>query len=137
MKLAVALADHFQRSYKAFTGFKVFGWSWTPLWFFYLFSPLLSRILRPQEWSCKLCRFRTDQGDAYTFANILGDYPVDDVSSALNGVEKVIDAGANVGAFSLLIQKLADGRLLEIVRWNRWTIMWRCSSASPLLSPLL
>ena len=115
MKQAAALADHFQRSYKALTGFQIFGRSWIPLWLFYIFSPLLSRILGSQEWSCGLCRFRTDQGDAYTFANIFEDYPVADVSKALIGVEKVIDAGANVGAFSLLVMKLTSDRPLEIV----------------------
>ncbi len=117
MNILTELSDHTIRSVRALAGFPVFGGRWLKLWVFYLFSPLLRRILSAQEWSLGLCRIRTREGDAYTFANLFEDYPADTIRKALLTVDLVIDAGANVGAFSLLATHLLaeSGRSLKVI----------------------
>ncbi len=101
------LADHARRVLKSFAGFQVFGLSWFLPWAAFVVSPLLSRLVKNQVWRFNLFSFRTDAGDLYAFANIFEDYPLDKIRMALPQVEQVVDAGANVGAFSRLIVSLS------------------------------
>jgi FkbM family methyltransferase len=101
------LADHFRRVLKSVAGFQVFGFNWFLPWVAFVGSPLLSRLVKNQTWKLNLFSFRPDAGDLYAFANVFEDYPLKRIRSALPCVEQVVDAGANVGAFSRLIVTLA------------------------------
>ena len=100
------LIDHSRRVFRALAGFRVYESGWLRPWATYCFSPVLSRVATE-----KIARFdgfyaRLGQGDLYTFANVFADYPVVDLVRALPKVELIVDLGANVGAFSFLIQTL-------------------------------
>lgn len=70
---------------------------------FYVLSPLLSRLSKNWVLSLREFSVRMNQCDIYTFANLIADYQPDYWIDSLLEVEQVIDAGANVGAFSFLI----------------------------------
>ena len=110
-------ADHLRRVARAAAGFQVFGLRWLTPWVYYCLSPLLNRV-RPGS-VVRLSGFdvRLGQGDLYTFANLFEDYPVDLLRRAICDVDLVIDLGANVGAFSFLIETLSRdaGRKLSIM----------------------
>ncbi len=108
------LADHLRRVVKAIEGFRVFGIDWTNPWLCYAASPILNRV-----WAGKIGKFhrfsvRWGQCDLYTFGNLFEDYPVRLIEEALDEVDMVVDLGANVGAFSLLIDSLLRKRKIEI-----------------------
>lgn len=98
--------DHFVRVIRALRGFAVFGFSWLRPWLSYALWPMLKRC-----WPQKLIRFtnfhvRANACDLETFGGIFEDYRVGLVRRALRDVELVVDLGANVGAFSCLVDGL-------------------------------
>ncbi len=100
------LLDHVRRIIAALEGFRVYGSVWLWPWITYCFSPLVSRFSPGKIARFDGFRARLDQGDLYTFANVFADYPVVDLARALPEVELIVDLGANVGAFSFLMQTL-------------------------------
>ena len=117
------LTDHARRSLKALTGFKLFGRDWLGPWISYCFSPLLNRFLSNRTIRFGSVNVRRGECDLYTFVNIFEDYRPDLVQRALEDVDLVIDLGANVGAFSFLVNALCDRagckRVIRAVEPNR------------------
>ena len=97
------LADHARRTRAAPGGFQIFGARWLRPWIYYAVSPLWNSLSKGQI--VRFPDFKVRQGmcDLYTFANLFEDYPAAVIRRALPEVELVVDLGANVGAFSLLI----------------------------------
>ncbi|MEP7071746.1 MAG: FkbM family methyltransferase [Verrucomicrobiota bacterium] len=87
-------------------GFRIFGLCWLRPWFSYVFSPVLNRLLPTRTVRFADFHVRRGECDLYTFMNLFEDYPVPLIERALDEVEMVADLGANVGAFSLLIDKI-------------------------------
>jgi FkbM family methyltransferase len=115
--MIASLIDHARRIVRAREGFRLFGLLWLRPWLSYIFSPLLNRLSPARTVHFAQFNVRRGQCDLYTFANLFEDYPVALVGLALNEVEMVIDLGANVGAFSFLVDRIATqkGRRLQIV----------------------
>ncbi len=107
--LPFLLADHSRRAVRATRGFRYFGRRWLAPWLCYAAAPLLSRVCRGRTADFGLFRARLGRGDLYTFANLFEDYSGGGLRDALRSVEQVIDAGANVGAFTCLSAHLARG----------------------------
>lgn len=108
------LADHLRRTAAALAGFKLFGAHWWRPWLYYFVSPLLSRVLLRSTARFRGFNVRLGEGDLYTFANLFEDYPVPLIERALTDVESVIDLGANVGAFSFLVETLLQKRAVRM-----------------------
>lgn len=70
-------------------------------------SPVLNRLLPAKMVGFADFRVRRGQCDLYTFTNLFEDYPVSLIEQALDEVGLIVDLGANVGAFSLLIDQIA------------------------------
>ncbi len=98
--------DHSRRIVSALAGFRVYGSSWLRPWMTYCASPILSRVAPARIAHFTGFNARLGEGDLYTFANVFADYPIDDLARALPEVELAVDLGANVGAFSFLMQTL-------------------------------
>ena len=108
MKLLRELIDHGRRTIVAIRGFKYHGLSWLAPWLAYSVSPILSRVFKSRELHFHSFSVRLGECDLYTFANLYEDYRMEDLQRALGAVELVIDAGANVGAFSWLVVSSAS-----------------------------
>lgn len=100
------LREHGRRSLIALRGFGMYGRGWTLPWLAYCASPIVSRTQVGRVAFFQGFNTRLDQGDLYTYANVFADYPVADIGAALGEVRLVVDAGANVGAFSFLVCQL-------------------------------
>lgn len=100
------VGDHLRRVLRAFAGFRVFGWDWLSPWLAYIFWPALKRCLGRRVIRFKRFHVRADTCDLETFGGLFEDYPPDLVQRALRDVDLVVDLGANVGAFSCLVQTL-------------------------------
>ena len=107
MSLACLLADHVKRTIRATRGFRVAGLDWLVPWLTYTVSPALARLAPGRTVEFNGFSARLGFGDLYTFANLFEDYPIAELRQALGEVQKVIDAGANVGAFSWLVLQTA------------------------------
>ena len=114
MNAVALLIDHAARIVKATRGFGVVGASWLAPWFCYALSPVLSRLARGRVMDFGSFRVRLGEADLYTFANIFEDYDATRLAALLPGVEQVVDAGANVGAFSWLALKIGATRVISI-----------------------
>jgi FkbM family methyltransferase len=100
------LVDHARRVFVAMRGFRFQGAKWFGPWFAYACSPLLSRLFPKRELHFKTFSVRLGDCDIYTFANLFEDYRLGELQRAIQGVDLVIDAGANVGAFCWLVAML-------------------------------
>ena len=114
MNLACLLADHLKRTIRATCGFRVAGLNWIAPWLMYSVSPFLARLVPRRTVPFNGFSARLGYGDLYTFANLFEDYPLAELREALGEVQKVIDAGANVGAFSWLTLQIARQMNREI-----------------------
>ncbi len=114
-KISALLLDHLKRVCTAASGFRLFGLRWGAPWMTYLAWPLLRRLGVKRMVNFGLFQARLGECDLYTFANVFEDYPVRCVAAAMRDVRLVIDAGANVGAFSLLATTLADGHRIVAI----------------------
>ncbi len=94
-------------------GFRIHRAGWLRPWCFYLLSPLLKRLMPQSVAHFASFNARLGEGDLYTFANTFEDYPVELVRRALPEVEQVVDLGANVGAFSHLVNVLCAAENLH------------------------
>jgi FkbM family methyltransferase len=100
------LFDHSRRIVNALEGFRLYGRGWLRPWATYCLSPILSRFAGETVARFDAFNARLGECDLYTFANVFADYPIDELLAALREVNLVVDLGANVGAFSFLIQRL-------------------------------
>lgn len=106
---AAILLDHMRRTCLGLRGFGVYGGEWLRPWMAYCVSPLTNRLLPGRIASYDRFKVRTGQCDLCAFANVFADYPLPLLRTALQDVDFVLDLGANVGAFSLLMQMLDPG----------------------------
>ncbi|TMC11356.1 MAG: FkbM family methyltransferase [Chloroflexi bacterium] len=107
MTTRALLADHVKRVVSATKGFGWLGLAWLPVWLAYAVSPLLRLGWPGLQLRFGTFKVRTRSADLYCFANVFHDYDVDALAGALETVEQVVDAGANVGAFSFLVTRLS------------------------------
>ncbi|OAI41377.1 hypothetical protein AYO41_01625 [Verrucomicrobia bacterium SCGC AG-212-E04] len=101
-------ADHLKRTVLATRGFALCGRKWLMPWLTYALSPALSRMQPKRRIAFEQFSARLGECDLYTYANVFEDYRVSLLERALEEVELVIDAGANVGAFSWLVLTVAQ-----------------------------
>ena len=107
MKVIRLIKDHVCRTILAMRGFQLTGADWLLPWFLYAASPAVSRIARTHIADFPDFSARLGSNDLYTFANLFEDYPIRKLREALSQVNQVVDAGANVGAFSWLVLRMA------------------------------
>jgi FkbM family methyltransferase len=79
------------------------GIRWFPAWIAYALGPLIRRLGGGGRVRFAGFTARIGDTDLYTFANLFADYDVSLLDRSLEQVTAVIDAGANVGAFSWLV----------------------------------
>jgi FkbM family methyltransferase len=73
----------------------------------YCVSPLTNRISRRRTQTFNNFNARVGECDLCAFANVFADYPAPLLRSAVTNVDLIVDLGANVGAFSLLMRTMA------------------------------
>jgi len=91
----------------ALRGFRYLGFRWFLPCGAYLIHPLLRKVIAGRTISVGGYRARIGQSDLFVLGQIFGEYPVDRLIPALRRCDRVIDAGANVGAFCWLARRIA------------------------------
>ncbi|GEM_PF-1201158 len=100
------LKDHSFRTRKAFSYVPSLGWSWFRICCSYASAPLLRQLLNPEKIRRRAgWHFRQNSTDLYSIANLPMEYALPQLQQALPSCEIILDAGANIGAFSLFTQK--------------------------------
>jgi FkbM family methyltransferase len=107
------LLDYCERLRSVLRGFQHLGPRWAPAALAYLLHPLLRRVLAGRELNFGGYRARIGECDLFVLGNLFQEYDVSFIQRILPHVERVIDAGANVGAFAFLIERLKPG--IEII----------------------
>jgi FkbM family methyltransferase len=99
-------SDYAARLRSVATGFTFLGLRWAPGAAAYLAHPILRHIAPGRLIQAGGYRARIGESDLYVLGNLFRDYDVCLIKRVLPDIEQVIDAGANVGAFSFLITHL-------------------------------
>jgi FkbM family methyltransferase len=107
VKSLVQTIDHVSRVARAGRGFRFLGIWWLRPWLLFLLSPVLRRLFPHRIVDLGGFRVRLGETDICCLADLFVDYDIDFVRASLPAMELVVDAGANVGAFSFLIRRLA------------------------------
>ena len=107
--------DHLRRASGSVRGFRYFGTFWFGAWLLNLVHPLVGRLLRGRVLDLGGFRVRLGTTDCTCLVNLACDYDLDFVRRHLPLVDMVIDAGANVGAFSYLVTRFSpDLRIIAL-----------------------
>jgi FkbM family methyltransferase len=136
--VATLVGDHLRRIGVASAGFQWLGSRWIPIWSIYAVSPVMRRVGFKSAIRFPGLTARMADSDLYTFANLFADYDVRLLDRALERVTCVIDAGANVGAFSwlTLMRAAALGRRVRIKAVEPNPVTFDALSAQPFANEL-
>lgn len=99
-------ADYLQGFLAGMAGLWVFGPRWAGMLALYLVHPVVGRLWLGRTFSCGPFRVRLGYCDLHALMNLFRDYDIPLLRRVLPTAELVIDAGANIGAFSYLIRSL-------------------------------
>jgi FkbM family methyltransferase len=103
----VQTINHVSRVVRAGRGFRFLGAWWLRPWLLFLVSPGLRRLFPNRIVDLGGFKVRVGETDICCLADLFVDYDIDCVRAALPTLDRVLDAGANIGAFSFLIRRLA------------------------------
>ncbi len=102
------LPEYLRRLAAALKGFSILGSGWLAPCAGYLLHPLTRRILPGRKLTLSGFQARVGTDDFFVLGQLFREYDIDDVRRALATCDLVIDAGANVGAFSWLVRRLSS-----------------------------
>jgi FkbM family methyltransferase len=96
----------FIRRIIALRGFRYLGLRWLRPYFAYLLKPLIDRWDSSYLIDISGLTIRTQTADLYILGNLFYDYDIESVLRDINACDFVVDAGANIGAFTWLLLQL-------------------------------
>jgi FkbM family methyltransferase len=100
------VVDYLQGFRAGFAGLTIIGPCWAWMLALYIVHPIVGRLWPGSTLSCGAFRVRLGYCDLHTVMNLFRDYDIPLLRRLLSTAELVIDAGANIGAFSYLIRSL-------------------------------
>lgn len=98
--------DYVQGFFCAVPGLYFFGPQWLFVLGIYLIHPMIGRLFRGRVIQCGPLRIRLGECDLSVLVNLMRDYDVRFLRAALKDCDLLIDAGANIGAFTCLAKAL-------------------------------
>jgi FkbM family methyltransferase len=100
-------ADYLAGFFVGLIGVRVVGWRWLSVLAFYLVHPVVGRLWAGRVITLNGIRIRLGECDLTVLVNLFRDYNVSVLKQWLPDAEIVVDAGANIGAFSYLVKVIA------------------------------
>lgn len=102
----MSFPEYFTRFRFTLCGFRFLGMRWLTPCLGYLLHPLLRRVLPGRRLSLRGFHARVGSDDFFVLGQLFREYDIRHVSEYLRSADLLIDAGANVGAFSWLARQL-------------------------------
>jgi FkbM family methyltransferase len=105
-ELLLKVGDYLQGFFAGLAGLNIIGPRWAWVLVLYIVHPIIGRMWLGRIVSCGPFRIRLGYCDLHALMHLFRDYDIPLLRRLLPTAELVIDAGANIGAFSYLIRSL-------------------------------